>query len=261
MIDTAFDIVCTKVENALTKQGFARQTVSNTNNDEKVALFTSEGIAYTVVYFYEKKHMVLRSCGMTDEGPDNEWKTAATWMFDPEVDTEKEAGSIGNDFAETVSAPVRAKINKTKKKKKTEEGNADPLFLAKRFMAVFPELRDEIKTEVDSYEDFRGVTFARASIVPKVNNLLARSSAPDIQKLAGVLNLQYDNGDMDTRSIITIVILNSVDSKEKENILMPQLSDSLQKAWKSAMKMKGKNIKPEKRKVKKPSMMERLQQQ
>jgi hypothetical protein len=40
---------------------------------------------------------------MTDEGPDNEWKTLATWLYDETVGTQKDADSIANDFIEGVS--------------------------------------------------------------------------------------------------------------------------------------------------------------
>ena len=103
--------------------------------------------------------MVLETCAMTDDGPDNDWKTLSTWMFDPERDTEKEAESIGNDFVQSISAPTREKaVRSAKKKKKDDEGNATPLFFSKRLVNVFPELKEEIKAEEDGYDPFRGVS-------------------------------------------------------------------------------------------------------
>ncbi len=152
MLKKAFSIVCDKVYTALEPQGFKKQKVDNSNEDEMVALFTGENVAYSVIYYIDKMHMVMRSCAMTDEGPDNEWKTMATWMFNPETDTEREAGSIGNDFADAVSTPVNIKrVKQTKKKKKSDDGNADPVFLAKRLVKLFPELKEEIKEEEDAY--------------------------------------------------------------------------------------------------------------
>ncbi|MBQ1546339.1 MAG: hypothetical protein IIZ59_02270, partial [Clostridia bacterium] len=159
-IEKAFEIVNKKVEAALTEQGFTRKNVTSTNSNELVTLYTGEETAYSVIYFKDKKHMVMRSCSMTETGPDNEWKSMATWMFDPATDSEREADSIGNDFAENVSAPV-FKMSKPKKKKKkdSDDGNGDPVFFSKRLVSVFPELRDEIREEQDSYEEFRAVTF------------------------------------------------------------------------------------------------------
>ncbi|MBR3988019.1 MAG: hypothetical protein IKK10_01810 [Clostridia bacterium] len=252
-IKKAFGIITDKLNDTLKGQNFKNEKVESSNPNELVSLFTSDTVAYSVIYYKDKMLCVLRSCTMTDEGPDNEWKTMATWMFNPETDTEKEADSIGNDFVEAVSSSTAVKRAKqTKRKKNSDDGNADPLFLAKRFMVLFPELKEEIKREQDTKEVFRGVYFTRTFIVPRVNELLARGVKSEVNKLSQILSTQYTNGDMDTRSIITIVILNSTDEKYREK-LEEKMSDELKKAWKFALKMKGKKVKPEK--VKKKSSM------
>lgn len=246
MIKKAFDIVCSKVYDVLQTQGFVQQKVDNANSSELVSLYTGESVAYSVIYYKDKMHMVLRSCSMTDEGPDNEWKTMGTWMFDPEVDTEKEASSIGNDFADAVGSIVAVKRAKQAKKKKSkDDGSNDPVFLAKRLVKLFPELKEEIKREENYHLKFRAVTFTKASIVPKVNDLLTRGTKNEIETLVEILSAQYLNGDFDTRSIITIVILNSVDPKHYE-VIEPLMSDDLKKGFKSALKFKNKKVKPEK---------------
>ncbi len=248
MIKKAFNIVVDKVGAVLESQGYKKNKVDNSDSNEMVALFTGENVAYSVIYYIDKMHMVMRSCAMTDDGPDNEWKTMAIWMFNPETDTEREASSIGNDFAEAVSTPVNIKrVKQTKKKKSNDEGSADPVFLYKRLVKFFPELKAEIKEEEDSYYPFRAVTFAREKVVPKINSMLTLGVKADITKLMGILSAQYLNGDPDTRAIVTIVILNSVDSKHLE-IIQPLMSDELLKAHKGALKFKGKKVKPEKAK-------------
>lgn len=245
MINKAFTIVCDKVFEKLQPQSFTRNKVDNSNDNELVALFTGENVAYSVIYYIDKMHMVMRSCAMTDDGPDNEWKTMATWIFNPETDTEKEANSIGNDFADAVSSPVNVKRVKQTKKKKSEDSGSDPVFLSKRLVKFFPALKEEIKYEEDHYYPFRGVTFTKEFIVPKINNLLLTGTKGEISKLMGLLSAQYANGDPDTRAIITIVILNSIDSKHYE-VIKPLMSDELLKAFNSALKYKNKKVKPEK---------------
>lgn len=261
-IKVAFKSITDKVGQVLFEQGYAREKV-NAGENEMVALFTSDTMAYSVAYLKDKKHMTMRSCAMTEDGPDNEWKILATWMFDPEEDTQKEADSIANDFVENCSdknAIKRAKNARKKKKKNSDDGNADPLFLAKRFVSFFPELKAEIKKEEDDHYPFRGVTFTKESIMPRVNEMIIRGSKQDIEKLGQLLSTQYANGDFDTRSIITIVILNNTPEDRFEEVYA-SLSEDLQKAWKFALKFKGKKVKPEKVKAKKTSMIERLQAQ
>lgn len=259
-INKAFEIICSKVEAALVPQGFAKQKVDNSSSDEMVALFTGESTAYSIVYYKDKMHMVMRSCVMTEDGPDNDWKSLATWMYDPTQDSTKEAESIGNDFCENVTSPTAIKrVRQTKKKKGDDEGNADPMFLAKRFVQFFPELKDEIRDEDDCYYPFRGATFTKTSIVPKIEYFLPRATQKEIDKLSQMLSTQYQNGDADTRAIITIIILNSIDPKFHEALKISMHKDLIEQ-WEAAQKFKGKNVKPEKKKKTKLSMAERLSQ-
>lgn len=258
MINKAFEIVNKKVEAALSEQGYTKQNVPSTASDELVALYTGEETAYSVIYYKSKKHMVMRSCAMTDEGPDNEWKTMGTWMFDPSVDTEKEAESIGNDFAESVAAPRFTQVTRQqrKKKKNSDDGNGDPVFFSKRLVNIFPELKDEIREEENGYEMFRAVTFAKASIVPRVKALMERNNTAEVDKLSELLSSQYSYGDIDTRSLITIVILNSITDESQKEAIRREMSDDLKKAWKAAEKYRGKKVKPEKKK--KQSFMQKM---
>lgn len=255
----AFELIVGRVEAELVKAEYTKQKVAAESENELVALFTSQNIAYSVVYYKDKMQMVLRSCTMTEDGPDNEWKTLSTWLYDDEFATQKDAESIANDFVEGVSGTVAIKRAKQikQKKKKDDDGNADPKFLAKRFVTFFPELKDEIKNEEDCYYPFRGATFAKEKLVPKITTYIKRASKPELEKFAGVFNLQYANGDIDTRSIITIVILNSLEDAEF-NCIYECFDEDLKKASVAGRKFKGKTVKPEKPKQKSVSKASNL---
>ena len=242
----AFEYISNKVEEELAKQNYTKQKVSSEDGGDLVSLFTSENVAYSVVYTLDKQQMVLRSAAMTDDGPDNDWKTLATWLYDEDTADQKDAESIANDFIEGVSGTVAIKRAKQvqKKKKKSDDGSADPKFLAKRFVTYFPELKDEIKNEEDCYYPFRGATFAKEHIAPRAANYLKSSKGKETEKFANVFNVQYGNGDRDTRAIITIVILNSLDDEEFYKV-SEYFNDDLGKAAKAARKYKGKEVKPE----------------
>ena len=259
MLNEAFTHISERVEETLQPQGFQKVKIRSTDDKEMVSLFTSANLAYSVVYFRDDMHMVLRECPMTDDGPNNDWKTLATWIFDPDHDTMKEATSIANDFCDMLNAPVAVKkLKQAKKAKKGDEGNADPLFLSKRFITLFPDIQEEIRSEEACYYPFRGVTFARANIVPRVNELVKRGNKAELKKLGNILSAQYGNGDMDTRSIITIVILNSIPEADEAK-LEEYLDDSLKKAFTFSKKYRGKTVKPEKEKKKKVPVAQRLE--
>ena len=259
MLNKAFDLISEKVEEALQARGFSRVKIQSTDPNELVSLYTSENLAYSVVYYRDKMFMVLRECPMTDSGPDNDWKNIATWLFDPENDTLKEASSIAGDFCDALtSAAAVKKAKAVKKTKKGDDGNADPLFLAKRFIPLFPEIQDDIRIELERYGAFRGVAFARKSIVPRVNRLVSGGKHAELKKLGSILSAQYGNGDVDTRSIITVVILNSI-PEENDAKIEEYLDEKLKKAFSFSKKYRGKIVKPEKEKKKKKTIAQRLE--
>lgn len=244
MLNEAFEILASKVEKELNSQGFVRQSNSS-NTNELTAIYTSENVAYSIVYDVDKKSFTLSNCQMTDKGPTNEWKKNSTWIFDAETQSKSDVNDIAGDFIDILTSSNAVKRAKQKKVKSDDEGNADPLFLAKRFVTVFPELKQEIKEETETYDTFRGVTFTRENILPKINNYLAGCNQYEVDKLVNILNTQYKNGDLDTRAIITMVILNSIEEKYFEK-LQKEMSEDLKKSWEGAKYFKDKKVKPEK---------------
>lgn len=53
-IKNAFEYIAGKVEAQLAPAGYTRQKVAADDKQEIVALFTSENVAYSVVYYKEK---------------------------------------------------------------------------------------------------------------------------------------------------------------------------------------------------------------
>ncbi len=244
-INNAFEIITEKFEKAVMNDGYRKETVAESDT-ELTALYIGE-IAYSIVYTYLTRRVVLRSCDVNDGEPDNNWKTLATWLFDPETDGNREAESIGNDFAETVKGPKQtAAVQRRKKRKKDGEGNVDPLFLANRMVTYFPELKDQIAYEVAHYEQFRGVIFAEEKIVPKFNKLVEEANQAKLEKISAGLAAMYASGDLDTKGIITYDLLNSVKSNEKFEQLIASFSAMDRKVAIAARKLIGKKIKPEK---------------
>ncbi len=244
-ITKAFEIITNKVEGILFQKGFVKQSVADSEN-ELTTLYIGE-IAYNVIYYKDKKRIVMRSCSMIDDEPDNSWKTIATWLFDPEIDGAKEAENIGDDFVETIKGPKQSAIQQTqKKKKKDNDGNVDTLFLANRMVTYFPELKQDIAYEKAHYEKFRGITFAEEKIVPKFKNFVNTADDKTIAKLSQNLSDFYNAGDLDVKGVITYIMLNSIDDNEKFGKLISGFNDNEKKIACEARKLRGKKIKPEK---------------
>lgn len=242
----AFDTVAQSVGTALEELGYRK---TEEGKEGRSVTFVSDGAAYSILYRQEKKRFELRSCDAKDGKPDGKWKDVSLWLFDPETDTDSDAQSIAADFTETIRGPQNLAVPKAKKKKKKEDDtNVDPLFFFNRFVGVFPELKDEIGTEKDTYGDVRAVFFARNHLLPKIKALCADPSEKErVEHCGTLLSDMYVSGDMDVRSVITIVILNGLPEDALER-MRPLFGEDLQKGCKAALKIKGKKFKPEKKK-------------
>ena len=257
MEQKAFDLIAEKVGAVLNEQGFHK--VGDMQEESgRAALFTNEDTAYSIFFNQDKKRFELRTCDLDDGEPDGKWKSISIWLFDPENDSVAEAESI----TETIQGPKRVAALKTKKKrKKDEENTSDPLFFFNRFVGIFPGLRDELNEERAQYDDVRAVTFARTHLTPKIEALCTQTTNQDqIKRCCDLLNDMYVAGDMDVRSIITMVILNGIESQTAIANMKPLFSDDLKKAFTSALKLKGKVVKPEKKKKPKKFTAENLNQ-
>lgn len=249
-ITKAFEIITTKVEEILLQRGFTKQPVADSEN-ELTALYTGD-LAYNIVYYKDKRRIVMRSCSMVDDEPDNSWKTIATWLFDPDCDGTREAENIANDFVETIKGPKQVAIQQNqKKKKKDNDGNVDSLFFANRMVAYFPELKQDIAYEKAHYASFRGITFAEEKIVPKFKQYVASATEKSLTKLSESLSDLYNAGDLDVKGIITYILLNSIDDDGKFDMLVSEFNNNEKKIAVETRKLRGKNIKPEKLKKKK----------
>lgn len=259
MDQKAFDLIAGKVGEVLSAQEFVSAGEVQEENG-RYALFTSETAAYSVFYNEEKKRFELRTCDMVDDQPEGKWKSISIWLYDPETDSTAEAESISSDFVETIEGPKRVAALKTKKKrKKDEENTSDPLFFFNRFVGLFPELRDELNEEKARYDEIRAVTFARAHLLPKLEALFTQASRQDqIKRGVDLLNDMYVNGDMDVRSIITIVLLNGIENETAIANMKPLFSAELKKAYTAGHKLKGRKIKPEKKKKSKRFVADNL---
>lgn len=256
-INQAFDIISAKVEGVLFPRGFQKHGVADTDK-EKTVLYTGS-VAYSIVYYFDKKRIVLRSCAMQGDEPDNAWKTIATWLYDEETDSAKEAENIGEDFAETIRGPKQIAVQQ-KKKNKNENGeqSSDPLFFANRMIAYFPELKDEVAYEKAHYTSFRGVTFAEEKIAPKFLDFVSKADEKNLAKFSKNLNDLYDTGDLDVKGIITYILLNSIESDELFEGVISEFPKESQKIARASRRLRGKSIKPEKPKKPKKFMADTL---
>ena len=248
MINKALKIIEEKLCETLVKNGF-----NKINSDENAILFVKNSDGYKVCFDETKNKFELLECCVENDVVVSE-KNLSTWLFDPQTDGEKEAKEIAVDFAKTVGGTNNKsgkKMSAKVKKKSDDENNQNSLFLMNRIANIFPELKEAVLEEKENYENFRGVTFAREKAMRFVKETLISGEPKDkFKKLCTVFSNLYASGDIDAKSIITIVFLNEIDDANAREKIAGMVSKELKSAMAEAYKLKGKKIKPEKVKKK-----------
>jgi len=250
MEQKALELIAGKLESAL--KGSHTLRWAETEEDGRYALLTGQNAAYGVFYDAEGKRFALKICPLAEGEPDGSWSNLSVWLFDPDSDSERDVESIANDFLETVSGPVRT-IQKTKKRpKKDDENNVDPVFFINRMVTLFPELKEDLAEHKFYHPDVLPVYFVREKIAPKILetwNGPGGMASKLSDKVFELINECYKNGDLDTKGLITQVILNSVTEPELQARAEEKVGEDLRKIWVAGRKFRDNPAKPEKPKV------------
>lgn len=188
-------------------------------------------------------------------------KNLSSWLFDENTLNQKDIVDISSDFIETISVKEKPAHKKSSKSQKnsSDNTNVNDMFFANRMVNFFPELKEKMQIEKDSYETFRTATFTKNEVLPMINDFLKSGDKSRISKFGKLISDLYKNGDLSVRGMITIIILNNSDDLQEK--LIPYISEELQKAWQSAKKYKNKIVKPEKISNKKSFMSKVLEAQ
>ncbi len=240
----AFELIAEKIGDLLSAQGYTR------NDTDDAVEFLNEDTAYSVFYDDERGRFELRQAEAEGGEVTSEWKTISMWLFNEASDSLSEAESIAGDFADTLSKPLKAPValQTKKKKKKDEDSTSDPVFFFNRLANLFPDIKEDLNAEKITFGDVRPFTFAKEKILPKISDLCRRYPKSDpAQKLCTLFADFYENGDLDTRAVITYVLINGLPADVYSQIA-PQFSEKLLKAATQSRKLIGKKIKPEKKK-------------
>ena len=90
--------------------------------------------------------------------------------------------------------------------------------------------------ERSKYGTLRPIAFVETYVLPKLSELLLSGESASVQKLADLMNDLYENGDMDVRSIITMVILNGLNPQMVQEKLVPLFTEDMQKGYKAVLR-------------------------
>lgn len=248
MEQQALELITSRMSEVLSAQGYT-MTQAGKADSNRPTLFFGENNAYAVVYERTGKKFELRQAALDGKKMPDEWSSVSAWLFNPATDSMKDVESIANDFCQSVETVVARKkvVERKAKRDKSEEKYVNPAFLMNRFVPVFPDLRYAIQAHREKYGALIPHAMCKEFVVPMMNELLKDPNENQRQvRLFEIFAQYYKNGDLDTKSMITLGLLNKIEGESSIKLAEELCTPELMKAWKCARKYKNRKLKPEK---------------
>lgn len=183
----------------------------NIEKFEKGEYFTDGKKAFMVDYDDEKQLIILKTA-LLEEGEGVAWKGLSSWLMDDNA-TDRDKESIKNDFCDSVLEALGAKAGAKGVQKiemPSKKKNADSIDIesfAARFLAIFPEHKDEYKQNVAKYGEFLYDDFFRKAGVKELQNVFEEGNKRHIAKYFELLNNAYANGEQSVAATVVYTIL------------------------------------------------------
>lgn len=170
--------------------------------------------------------------------PDDDMKRMALSLLDLENFDERDLKYIFEEYIETLEKVFVGKSSSGKKLptpvSRTQAKNGvvayDANTLGDRFTKIYPELRDEYKNNIDTYDEFLAEDFFTNHGNAFVIETLRENDKMKMRKLFNLFNEIYEDGTNDTQSLVAVTILGVVLSENSDLVerSMPYISESMQ---------------------------------
>lgn len=173
--------------------------------------------AYKVAYNEEKKEFSFAVSPVDSEGVADTYTTLSTWYFDENDHGTNDTKCIAEDFLEIAAADAGFKLIRADGSaaevalpEKAAEGTEPGIeAFAQKFLALFPQYKDNYKDSVAKYGDFLFVDFFKRYGVEKMLELMANETKnkKQLAKYWSMLGDMHYEGETIVGDVICSVIL------------------------------------------------------
>lgn len=171
------------------------------------------------VLFSGNKVILLAGAADAESEDDSDYSKLLTAFVDYDEYTEKDIRSTANDIIEALQENFGIKAQQRQNTKmpvpvsrtqaKSGVMSYNPLTLANRLLAVYPELKEIYKQSIEDYGEFLAEDFfinhANKLIIETIN----KSDPQKMKKLFGIFNEVFEDGTNETQGVIAVTILGS----------------------------------------------------
>lgn len=205
MNQAAFDIITKELSTVFESQGMKP-------GDSDDAVYLNDKYAVKVWYDEEKKMFKLDMATL-EEGKGIEFATVSSWLFD-EHHNERDAKGVAGDFVDTLNTRLGIKRVMSVSAREISlpskpAGDSTPGVeaFANRFLTLFPQYKQTYKESMAKYGDFMYVDFFANTAAPKLRELADDGAKKPLEKMVGMLDTYYVDGDYTVQGLITYIII------------------------------------------------------
>lgn len=214
MIENALDIIVEQLKPIFTSQKFVKQ-------DAEDCVYVNKDYAYRISYDAERKVYLLDRAILKGE-EQLEFTNRSMYLFD-DRSTEADAKSVGNDFFDTMNNDLglakSVAMNKRDVPLPTKaKGDVTPGIetFCSRFLTLFPAYKDQYREETARYGGFMPDHFFSRTAAVVLRDAVRNGDIKQVNKMAGMLDQYYADGDYEVQSTITYVIIGEAFRNDKE---------------------------------------------
>ncbi len=154
---------------------------------------------------------------------DGEFAKTESNLLDLETYDERDIKSLCNEITDTVATSHGKKAKQATKKaphtisKSAAKNGAsyDANTLASRIVALYPQLKDAYKDNIQRYDEFLGEDFFVNHANAYIMQTLRSHDTQQLKKLFKILNEIYENGSNDVQDIVVVTILGEIDNDKE----------------------------------------------
>lgn len=262
--------------------GFSYCTES-VRSESTVYDFEGEKGILRLVFSTDRLHL-LSGPKEVDRSDDSAFNLDSTFLFVPDEYEERDLKSLINEISEYLTETYTRKTQIVSRKKSIQTVSRaaaksgslayDPITLATKIAGMFPEIKDEIKNNLEAYDEFLPEDFFVKHANAKVLDVIKENNPQKMKKLFTILGDIYEDGTNEVQSLIAVTVLGQIqdDPILIQNII-PYLTDTmlepvlavshrLKKSRSARMRLENPpKYKPKKQKQKKSFMSSLLDQQ
>ena len=228
-LSTAFELLFTDLKPVTEKLGFKVEIPANTEKGE-LPLFTRETASYLEytgekgkvrVLFNDSKIRLLTADKDATSTDDSDYTLAASYLFILDEYDNKDVKSISNEISESLEEAFtpkqiakrqqNVKAQATVSRAAVKNGSVfyDSTTFAIRLATLYPELKEEYKQNIETYDEFLCEDFFVNNVNPRVFATIKENNPQKIKKLFSTINEIYEDGSNEVQDIIIVTMLAS----------------------------------------------------